>query len=72
MTELLKLRKLGQNSAGDNGGISLPKDTLRLEGLIGEEGELVRQPYLRVEYEGDGEWHVFRIDRNAFPDLSSE
>ncbi|AUV80658.1 hypothetical protein C2R22_02465 [Salinigranum rubrum] len=70
MAELLKLRKLGQNSAGDNGGISLPKDTLRLEGLIGEEGELVQQPYLRVEYEGDGEWHISRIDERRFPDLT--
>ncbi len=62
IAELLKLRKLGKNSAGDNGGISLPKDTLRLEGLIGGEGELVQQPYLRVEYEGNGGWHVSRID----------
>ncbi|WP_318570940.1 hypothetical protein [Salinigranum marinum] len=53
---------MGKNSAGDNGGISLPKDTLRLEGLIGGEGELVQQPYLRVEYEGNGGWHVSRID----------
>lgn len=70
MAELLKLRKLGENSAGDNGGISLPKDTLRLEGLIGEEGELVHQPYLHVEYEGDGEWHVSRIDEKQIPDLA--
>ncbi|WP_216824797.1 hypothetical protein [Salinigranum rubrum] len=69
MAELVKIRKLGENSHGANGGITLPKDTLRLEGLIGPDGDLVEHPHVHVRYEGNGEWHVERVDMDRFPDL---
>jgi len=35
----MKLRKLGGNSSGDVAGVTIPRDDLRLEELMDDEGE---------------------------------
>ena len=55
---LNKLRQLDQNSAG----ITLPKDDLRLEGLLDEQGNVAGENYLHVRHVGDGEWTLELVE----------
>jgi phenylpropionate dioxygenase-like ring-hydroxylating dioxygenase large terminal subunit len=57
-----RLRRLGENQSGDKGGLELPRDDLRAEGLL-EDGKLVEQPQLVIDRVDDGEWRVRRVDR---------
>lgn len=53
------LRTFDETSAG----VTLPKDDLRLEGLVDENGELlVDEQNVLVRYEGDGEWSIELLD----------
>ncbi|MCU4744306.1 hypothetical protein [Natronoglomus mannanivorans] len=49
---LNKLRQLDQNSAG----VTLPKDDLRLEGLLDEQGNVDGENYIHIRHIDDGEW----------------
>ncbi|WP_137289042.1 hypothetical protein [Natronorubrum halophilum] len=49
---LNKLRQLDQNSAG----ITLPKDDLRIEGLLDENGDVDGEHQIHVRHIGNGEW----------------
>lgn len=43
-------------------GVVLPKDDLRMEGLVDEDGEIVERPNFFVKYEGPGTFEVERLD----------
>ncbi|SEQ96830.1 hypothetical protein [Natrinema salaciae] len=49
---LNKLQQLDQNSAG----VTLPKDDLRLEGLLDENGEIDGEHHVHIRHVDDGEW----------------
>jgi hypothetical protein len=66
MTNIRKLRRLGANESGETAGISLSRDELRLEGLMNEDGELVRRPNVIVDYQGDGEWKVELLEESEY------
>ncbi|OVE84320.1 hypothetical protein [Natronolimnobius baerhuensis] len=51
---LNKLRQLDRNSMG----VTIPKDDLRLEGLVDENGELQDEYHLHVRHIDDGEWKL--------------
>ncbi|WP_436347386.1 hypothetical protein [Natronorubrum sp. FCH18a] len=51
---LNKLRQLDGNSAG----VTMPKDDLRLEGLIDENGVLDGEHHVHIHHKGDGKWTV--------------
>ncbi|WP_323173814.1 hypothetical protein [Natrialba sp. PRR66] len=51
---LNKLRKLDQNSLG----VTLPKDDLRVEGLLDENGELQDEHQIHIRHVDDGEWKL--------------
>ncbi|QLK25138.1 hypothetical protein HYG81_13690 [Natrinema zhouii] len=55
---LNKLRRLDQNSLG----ITLPKDDLRVEGLLDEHGDLEGEHHLHIRHVGDGEWSVELVE----------
>lgn len=55
---LNKLRRLDQNSLG----ITLPKDDLRVEGLLDEHGDLEGEHHLHIRHIGDGEWTVELVE----------
>ena len=55
---LNKLRQLDQNSAG----ITLPKDDLRLEGLLDENGNVAAETYLHIRHVDDGEWRLELVE----------
>lgn len=55
---LNKLRKFDEKSAG----VTLPKDDLRLEGLVGEDGTIEGEHQVHVKHEGDGEWKLQLVD----------
>lgn len=55
---LNKLRRLDQNSLG----ITLPKDDLRVEGLLDEHGDLKGEHHLHIRHIGDGEWTVELVE----------
>ena len=57
MASLNKLRQLDDTSVG----VTIPKDDLRLEGLI-EDGKVIEDEFVKVEKVGDGEWKVERVD----------
>ena len=61
-----ELRKLDRTSAG----VTLPRDDLRLEGLIDEDGEIDDEQQLVVEREGPGKWVVETVDPDSFPNLN--
>ncbi|AXR77699.1 hypothetical protein [Natrarchaeobaculum sulfurireducens] len=54
-----KLRQLDQHSFG----VTLPKDELRSEGLVDENGELVDEQHFYVQQTDDGEWTIKRIEQ---------
>lgn len=56
--EIRKLRKLDRSTAG----ITVPKDDLRSEGLLDEDGDLVEGEHVAIERVGEGEWKVSRFD----------
>ncbi|MDR5673111.1 hypothetical protein RH858_08105 [Halalkaliarchaeum sp. AArc-GB] len=56
--EIRKLRKLDRCTAG----ITVPKDDLRAEGLLDDEGNLIEGEHVAIEKVGDGEWRVSRFD----------
>ncbi|ELY46185.1 hypothetical protein [Natronorubrum tibetense] len=49
---LNKLRQLDGNSAG----VTIPKDDLRLEGLINENGKIAGEHHIHIRHVDDGEW----------------
>ena len=49
---LNKLRKFDKSSAG----ITLPKDDLRVEGLLDEKGEIGGDHHVYIRHVDDGEW----------------
>ena len=55
------LRKLGENSSGAKAGVELPRDDLRVEGLL-VDGELVEQPNVVIDRVDEGEWRIRRTD----------
>ncbi|WP_252698289.1 hypothetical protein [Natronosalvus vescus] len=55
---LNKLRQLDQNSAG----VTLPKDDLRIEGLLGENGELEGEYHAHICHVDEGKWTVELVD----------
>jgi hypothetical protein len=59
---LMKLRKLGENESGENAGIAIPRDELRLAGLMNEEGELLERPHLEFRRVDEGTWELRRLD----------
>ncbi|ARS91409.1 hypothetical protein [Natrarchaeobaculum aegyptiacum] len=54
-----KLRRLDRHTFG----VTLPKDDLRSEGLIDENGELVDDQHFYVQRTDDGEWTIKRIEQ---------
>ena len=55
---LNKLRQLDENSAG----VTMPKDDLRLEGLIDENGQLKEDHHVHIRHVGDGEWTLELVE----------
>ncbi|MCU4750971.1 hypothetical protein OB919_03065 [Halobacteria archaeon AArc-curdl1] len=55
---LNKVRQLDQNSAG----ITLPKDDLRLEGLLDENGELKSEYHAHIRLVDEKEWAVTLVE----------
>ena len=55
---LNKLRRLDQDSYG----VTIPKDDLRVDGLLDEDGELVDEFQAHIRHEGDGEWSIGIFD----------
>jgi len=60
-----KLRELDRTSAG----VTLPRDDLKLEGLIEEDGSVVDRP-LKVERIDDGTWEIEVLDPDDYPTAS--
>lgn len=59
-----KLRKLDETTYG----VTLPKDDLMLEGIVGEDGELLEdEQRVVVDRRDDGQWSVERLDADTFP-----
>jgi hypothetical protein len=59
---LQKLRKLGANESGDNAGVTIPRDVLRMEGLMDEDGQLLEQPHFEIDHAEDGRVVLRRVD----------
>ncbi|WP_455447843.1 hypothetical protein [Natrinema thermotolerans] len=55
---LNKLRKLDQNSAG----VTLPKDDLRVEGLLDEDGEIDGEHHIHIRHIDNGEWALELVE----------
>ena len=55
---LNKLRQLDRNTFG----VTIPKDDLRLEGLLDENGNLVDEQHLHIQRTDDGEWTLERVE----------
>ncbi|ELY56615.1 hypothetical protein [Natronolimnohabitans innermongolicus] len=55
---LNKLRQLDSDSVG----ITLPKDDMRVEGLIDENGELAGDHHIHIRHVGEGEWRLKLIN----------
>jgi len=62
MVRFHKLRKLGEHATGEKGGVELPRDHLRVAGLLDEDGELVDQPQLAIAFDGDGRWTIKLVE----------
>jgi len=57
-----KLQKLGENASGDKAGVEIPREYLRLMGVMDQEGQLVEQPQVEIRREEDGGLVVKPID----------
>ncbi|SIS14689.1 hypothetical protein [Natronorubrum thiooxidans] len=55
---LNKLRQLDQDSVG----ITLPKDDVRLEGLLDEDGRLEGEHHVHIRHVGEGEWSLELVE----------
>ncbi|WP_255193012.1 hypothetical protein [Natronobeatus ordinarius] len=55
---LNKLRQLDRNSAG----ITLPKDDLRIEGLLNDQGDLEGEHHVHIRHVDEGKWSVELVD----------
>ena len=55
---LNKLRQLDQDSVG----ITIPKDDVRVEGLLDENGQLQGDHHVHIRHVGDGEWTVELVE----------
>ncbi|MFC7214572.1 hypothetical protein ACFQO4_10855 [Saliphagus sp. GCM10025334] len=55
---LNKLRQLDQNSAG----VTLPKDDLRLEGILDENGEVEGEHHAHIRHVDEGKWTVELVE----------
>ncbi|CAI50769.1 uncharacterized protein NP_5356A [Natronomonas pharaonis DSM 2160] len=53
-----KLRQLDDDSAG----VTLPKDDLRENGLLGDDGQIEDDQHVVIEQVDDGEWTVRTVD----------
>lgn len=65
MVHIHKLRKLGENNSGDKLGVELPRDTVRVEGLLDEDGNAVERPQIAINYEGNGTWTIQILNGDA-------
>lgn len=57
-----KLRELDRTSAG----VTLPRDDLKLEGLIDADGSVEDRPVI-VERTGDATWEIEVLDPDDYP-----
>jgi hypothetical protein len=55
---LQKIRKVG----GDSAGITIPRDDLRLEGLLDEDEELEQGHHVELIRVDDGVWKMKRVE----------
>ncbi|TYL37587.1 hypothetical protein CV102_16640 [Natronococcus pandeyae] len=55
---LNKLRQLDQDSVG----ITLPKDDIRIEGLLDEDGTLEGDHHVHIRHVDEGEWALELVD----------
>lgn len=55
---LNKLRQLDQNSAG----VTVPKDDLRLEGLLDENGKIDGEHHIHIRHIDDGQWTLELVE----------
>ncbi|MFB6189744.1 MAG: hypothetical protein ABEI57_07645 [Halapricum sp.] len=60
-----KLRELDRTSAG----VTLPKDDLKLEGLIDSDGSVVDCP-VKVEKTDEATWEITVLDPDDYPAVS--
>lgn len=56
---LNQLRKL--DSSGTI-GVTIPKDDLRLDGLLDEDGELADEHHVHVDRQDSGEWELTLVE----------
>jgi len=56
--EYRKLRQLDSES----GGVTLPKNQLRDEGLLDEDGRVSGHAYVKIEHVDAGEWRIKTVD----------
>lgn len=57
-----KLQKLGSNASGDKAGVEIPREYLRLMGVMDQDGQLVEQPQVEIRRKDDGGLVVKPID----------
>ncbi|QLG51080.1 hypothetical protein [Natrinema halophilum] len=55
---LNKLRQLDRDSVG----ITLPKDDMRVEGLLDEDGRLEGDHHVHIRHVDDGEWSLELVE----------
>ncbi|MCU4741157.1 hypothetical protein [Natronoglomus mannanivorans] len=55
---LNKIRQLDPDSAG----VTLPKDDLRLEGLLNREGKVDGDHHVHIRHVDDGQWTLELVD----------
>lgn len=56
----MEIRKLRRYDTGESGGVTLPKDDLREEGLV-QDGSVV-DAHVAIEKVDDGEWRLTLVD----------
>jgi len=55
---LNKLRQLDRDSVG----VTLPKDDMRIEGLLDEDGEIDGNYHMHIRHVDDGEWSLKLVE----------
>ena len=55
---LNKLRQLDRDSVG----ITLPKDDIRVEGLLDENGQLEGEHHIHIRHVDDGQWSLELVE----------